>query len=577
MAPITFLGRTDIIQKLDEEVFSVPTDRFGDCLSICGPHGIGKTYLITHMRNAFAYRTVHTEFPSEYCCYLEIPVGNNETLVDFQSNLLAWLAGKLSPKVLRTRVEQFRSDPIQYRIALESMSDLLTVYELLDNQPNRNKNGYDNWCNKIKRCMQPDGSSSVFLNYTNLGFRIILILDEFDRAAKGFPTGDIFQWLFSLSNKSSTGSHLNLSIVLLSRRRVNKIAHHMEDGSNFEDAYPPHPLRGFNNDELAEYFDSYATLPCGIPSLRQRQKIMYLCGRHPGLLMKMRKELSGIKSTNYDVDKIWYNNADLFKTVYEKMCEQLQREKISSRTDATLMDALLYQFEFFATEDEHYDERLTGSGFTTSMSEDDAVNDPKTGIKYYPDIFTLAGSKSIDDSTELLKCEPLSPYFLDYVRTNWRPDQQRGAAEYLEVTERALRIFIAAKLQLRYGTSWKSAAEDTLPNKMKLKFLENLQRSATLNGYSGDISILDVMAFDNYGAIIEKNWGELFEECFAPFESPDTPRLTKLLQELEFLRNCRNTSAHCNIKILNPQHLAHLKDVCDKLHLSIASNTPSAM
>lgn len=573
MSRSLFLGRADSIEKLEREVFSVPVGCFGDCLSICGPHGIGKTYLIDHMRGMFEQRVSLLEFPKEYCFYLEIVTKGTQTLVDFQNDLLARLAGELTEDLLEEAVEQQRENPVAYRSAKKSMKNLLAAYQLPNQQPNRGSEGYENWCSRIDRSMQSDGTSSVFRNYTNLGFRIILILDEFDRAAREYPSGDIFHWLFSLSNKSSTGSRLNLSTVLISRRRPNQIAHHMEDGSNFEDAYPPHALRGFNNQELDEYFKSFEGFACSVPTQKMRQQILYLCGRHPGLLMRMRAEISKDTAAEPNVNVIWRNNTGLFKTVYEKMCTQMQNERISVSTNTTLMDALLYQFEFFATEeDSHYDERLVNTGYATKTVEEEPVVDSETGIKYYPDIFTLSGVKDVEDAVELLKCEPLSPYFLEYVRRNWNPDVQKGAAAQLELTERALRKFIEEKLKFRYGSEWKTAAEDGIKKKgTKIRFLTRLQDMADLNGYDGDLSILDVLSFENYASIITKNWEGLFDCCFRSFICADMGCLEKLTTEMDFLKSCRDTSAHCNIKVLNTEYLAHLKDVCDRLNRDISN------
>ena len=477
---------------------------------------------------------------------------------------------------LNALMEQIRSDPTLDEFDLEdretALEALRTAYELPDQQPNRGAPGYESWCGKVSRCMQPSGMSSIFANYTLLGIRVILVMDEFDRAAKSYPQGDIFQWLFSLSNKSSAGSHLNLSIVLLSRRRVGKIAHHMEEGSSFESAYPPHPLRGFSNKDLEQYFSSYEELPCGLPNESQRRRILYRCGRHPALLMSMRKEAAKLDTPDWSVDQVWRANPGRFQSVYEKMCTQLQSEKTSRMANTTMMDAMIYQFEFFTVDNESYHERLIDAGFATSVLDKDAVRNPANGTLCYPDIFVLAGSKEIADSTQPILCEPLSPYFLDYIRLIWKPDRQNSVADYLELTERALRVFLADGLKKRYGDKWKTAVETALPLTNKQSYLDRLQDVAALNGYTGDLSMLDVLSFTDYMNIIRANWTGLFERCFTSYNTAATRSITALGQAMNYLRDCRNTSAHGSIKVLNSQQLSKLQETCDKLNEVISGN-----
>ena len=344
----------------------------------------------------------------------------------------------------------------------------------------------------------------------------------------------------------------------------------MEDGSNFEDGFPPTILQGFNNNELAEYFESY--LRMGINSLdaEQQKKVLYLCGRHPGLLMKMRKELSYVSPEKWNIERIWYSNSGVFNTVYDIMCRQLQSDRVSRNKTTTLMDVLLYQFEFFSVEDEAYSEWLINAGFASEVPEEDRIVDA-TGVSYYPDIFVLSGETLTAKSNERLKCEPLSPYFLEYVKRRWSPAQEDGLAACFELTERALRVFLREKLNSRYGDTWEAIAESALPNKQKNYYLNKLISFATLNGYTGELSILDVMGFENYYAVIKNDWNTLFEIYFTKYGSVGTSTLSRLEEDFKFLTSCRNTNAHGNLKILNPQNAGRLEMICNSLNRIIDS------
>ena len=203
MSTVTeLIGRKEQISILNKTIFAVDEASYGENCSICGPHGIGKTFLIDFLRQTFEQRHRHQFFPHEYCFYREIENNENKTLLDFKVRLLR----EFRKRIPMTKLEcEFGSCQDDY--AEDTLYELKYVYELLDRQPNRGEPGYDSWCGEIDSAMDPQTSESVFYNYTKLGIRIILILDEFDRAEKGYPLGDIFQWLFSLSNKSSGGMH----------------------------------------------------------------------------------------------------------------------------------------------------------------------------------------------------------------------------------------------------------------------------------------------------------------------------------------------------------------------------------
>lgn len=562
-----FLGREEHIKRLNKDIFDYPHSDEGDCISICGPHGIGKTYLINHLCEKFLQKSLRTRFPKEYCFYFEINNTENQNLIDLKNNLLVLLSKKITVEVLEQALSEFQEGSFEKWIAEEAVKDLKEAYSLPEAQPNKNAKGYDNWFGKINRSLEPYGNTSVFFNYTQLGIRLILIIDEFDRATKGFPTGDIFAWLFSLSNKSSSGMNLNMSVVLISRKAPNLIAHHMEDGSNFEDAYPPYHIAGFNNDDLGLYFESFNSLSSGVPSEEVRQKILYLCGRHPGLLMRMRSELECI---DYEVslstiNRIWHTNRGMFHSVYEKLCKRLQKETLSDNSKITLMDAMLYQFEFFVTKDNAFDYILIESGYATSMNYEKAVYSESLGGFYYPDIFVLSGEKEIENARVPLSCEPISPYFLEYLKTVWKPDKAKGIADYLGITERMLRLFLQDRLQYKYSSEWEDYARTAL-GKRKTNYFIRLQEVAEESGYTGTISILDIMGFDNYYDLIVQEWNKGFSDYFSGYGKHGLSDLDSIKEDLYFLCTCRNTARHENIKVLNQNQLKRLESTCSKLN-----------
>lgn len=565
-----FFGREEQIKRLNKDIFEYPHRNKGECISICGPHGIGKTYLINYLHNEFLNKTILTRFPKEYCFYFEISNREDQSLIDLKNDLLVRLSKKITVEVLEQALSDFEEGTFEKSLAEDAVNDIKEAYSLLEKQPNKNSEGYDSWYGKINRSLEPDGNTSVFYNYTQLGIRLILIIDEFDRAAKGFSTGDIFAWLFSLSNKSLSGMNLNMSIVLVSRKNPNLIAHHMEDGSNFEDAYQPYHIPGFNNKDINSYFESFNDLGIGIPSYDVKQKIIFLCGRHPGLLMKLRGELERAEGdVNIStINRIWYTNRGIFHSVYEKLCKRMLKETIGSNSNITLMDAMLYQFEFFVTEDNSFDYELIESGYATTMQYEEAVYSEELCGYYYPDIFVLSGEKDIKNARNPLSCEPISPYFLEYLKKVWKPDKEKSIADYLGITERKLRLFLQERLQCKYSSKWEEYACSALDkkNKGKISYFKRLQKIAEESGYTGNLSILDIMGFDNYCDLIEQEWNNIFLNFFTGYTSQGISDLDSIKEDMSFLYTCRNTVRHENIKVLNQNQLKRVEAICSKLN-----------
>ena len=569
-----FIGRERHINKLNKDIFAFPHEDKGECISIYGPHGIGKTFLIHEMCIRFSKKTQNNQYPKEYVVNYEI--NNSDTdLVDLMKNLLKKISDTIDDDILEHALSCI-GDTFDKKVAKKAVDILKDIYRLPEEQPNTEDKEYGHWRDRIYRSLGSDGRYSIFKNYTQLGIRVILTFDEFDRAYNRFPKGDIFTWLYSLSNKSSAGMDLNMSIILISRKRVGLIAHHMEDGSNFEDAYPPYLIGGFDLDELGVYFQTYKDLYMGIPTDDIKKTIMFLCGRHPGLLMKMRKELEredGVVDAN-TVERVWYLNRRIFHSVYERMCNQLQNEMVGSKSNISLMDAMQYQFELFATmsdsNNNEYSSSLIDSGYATSMHYERPQVDEESECLYYPDIFVLSGVKKIQDARIPLNCEPLSPYLLQYLNIVWKPDRTKGTADHLGITERKIRAYLHRCLEMIYQSGWEDHARNILSrsNKGKLAYYRSLKKMVEKNGYDGKVTILDVMGFGDYFDLIKENWDDMFKNDFNNYGEngiSDSERLDYIKSDMEFLRTCRNAASHQNIIILNNEQLERIDSICSML------------
>ena len=252
------------VKKLRRDVFLPAPEDLGSCYSLTGPNSTGKTTLIRHLMGELAQAAL----PNVYCFYRNIETGY--TFWSFWASLILEFSKAL-------REEQLRAAPTPDGYIVE---ELLETYDFFRTRsPETDFGNATNYLNNL------------FDNYTRLGIHIILVLDEFDRAAEVFRDTQFYDRLFSLSPKS--GSELKLSIVTVSRRSYGTIAVYDPEGSDPSEAFPQLALRGFSNRELEDYFATYADLPWNedrrLPSQQERQAILYFGGRSPAVLMNLRE------------------------------------------------------------------------------------------------------------------------------------------------------------------------------------------------------------------------------------------------------------------------------------------------
>ncbi|MCM1441001.1 MAG: hypothetical protein NC131_17635, partial [Roseburia sp.] len=403
----------------------------------------------------------------------------------------------------------------------------------------------------------------LFMAYTQIGIHILISIDEFDVAREAFPAssgdGSFFRQQFSLSPK--TPRPYRLSILIISRRRPNTIAHHMAGGSNFEDAYPPlFTLRGFSQRGMEQYFESYAALPCGVPGEERRRQICYFCGRHPGLLMKMRRlyDYYWRADTDPDPAALYRDHGQTITTSYERMTRLMREERVDS--SGTKCISAFVQAFIGPSYDESLPtqlEQIYGYGFLSRLE------------KGKPSIYQMAG---LGDGE--VDYEPLSPYYVNYVRVKVLPEDRSGLGNLVDEVELEVRRVILARLQSCHPQDWQRIL-DNFTTDAKQGFRENLDRVAYRNDADSrnvTYSNLDVMAFHDYSRIIRQHWPEM-RDAFPSFWGKGKLRRDEelrqekdeLREQFAFLNECRNCYAHNNGRVLSPQSCANLRLLCERL------------
>lgn len=535
-----FIGRRAEMKRLRQDVFFVKPNSYGFCYSLIGLNDIGKTTLIRKLVEEFEANTPKNTF------YFPTEITEGISFWLFWTRLVLKLSRSITEDVL---LDASLNADCDYTEEITEIYDFFN-----DNISNTETSEF--------RSQAIVYLSEIFSYYSEMGIRIIITIDEFDRAQKVFHDGQFFQFLFNLTPKALT--RLNLSIITISRRRVSTIAHHMQEGSDFEAAFPPLPLKGFNDAELADYFMTYKDLPCGILPEDAQKQILYLCGRSPGLLMGLRHEfeiMDIMDNPTIDIGWLYAEHGQFIKTAYNRMITLMESTFADREQHKPLLDLFIQQF-IGPAYDDNFDTELPllyDFGFVT-----------KGTVK--SNIFSLSGIKSNETNgcpENKLVYEPIAPYFVDYIKQIIIPNDISNLSGLLIKAERLIREVIEKEMKLLFPDTWENVINKYAGQKDY--YLETLQMKALQNDFSSkSISKLNVISFKEYYYIINDYWNN-FSKYFQAY-----PNRNALYAAMSLLSESRNDSAHLNLVIYNGENRRKLKDTCSAFIACLENHSNSA-
>ena len=529
-----FIGRRDQIKYLREMIFSTNLDRGFSC-SLRGPNGIGKTYLKNYVLEQFQKEIETKENQSIFVIDVFLDASYYEFFLSIFREAAACLTDEVldnAPKFNRYSMKKLR----QYLSSIHNIEEI-----------NANSEA------KIDELL-----TNFFVTTSALGFYFILIIDEFDNALSLFPretdNGKLFMKMYGLSSTKS-GKYKMLSIMLISRRRAGTIAHHMDGGSNFDDAYPADHLvlRGFDEREMAEYYQSYSTLPCGELCEKTKREIEFYVGSHPGMLMSLRTHIKIFcdQQDKIHMLDIYQEDGSGMRNAFSRMLELLRSEYTDRGNQIPAINAFNQVFNITPTYDAnlgHQAQLLYDFGFVTKQ-------DP-----------TMVENENIRPDSK--KCyavvgncwyAPLSKRFLLYVKENLTIHEKNEAHRLIDRTEERFRIFLQSHLQKVYGDMWQDQI-DTKYNQGD--YWENLQKNAQEYGALSRgvaVSVLDVLPFYTLGRIVKEHWEQL-NQYFQSFRTKN-----ELYNECWELTKYRNCCMHGTLRILGVEQHNKLKKICGAL------------
>lgn len=522
-----FIGRIAELKRLRNDVFFVEPGSYGHCYSLIGLNGIGKTTLIRRLGEEFYERT------PEHTFYFPTVLEDGITFWNYWTNLLQRFSEEIDEEYITSL---FPQPTMAQKNAIKKIK---SVYRLVNSESEKIET--DAYRSQLTRNLD-----DLFRYYKVIGVRIIITIDEFDRAQSIFTNGQFFQRLFDLTPKGSLTS-LDLSIITISRRRVSTIAHHMQEGSNFEDAFPPLPLKGFNDAELTDYFATYEALPCGLLSEEVQKQILYLCGRSPGLLMGLRHELEVIDEPTTDIGWIYAEHGQFIKNAYSRMITLMESTFADRAHQKPLLEVFVQKF-IGPAYDDNFDVELPmlyDFGFVT-----------KGTLK--SNIFSMSGVKTSEIGDSMgneLVYEPIAPYFVEYTKQMILPDDISNLSGLLIKAEKLIREVIEKEMKSAFSDTW----EDIINRYAGKKdyYLETLQIRALQNDFSSSsISKLNVISFKEYYYVMNDYWSN-FSKYFKSYANK-----SELFTTMSLLSESRNDSAHLNLMIYNGENRRKLRDAC---------------
>ena len=383
-----FIGRKKELQQLLDGFFSA--EKFS--AAVVGPNGIGKTFLVAKAAELFEQNAAANT------CYASVVMPQTENYLLAIAHIMNAVARAIPERKLR-RIEGADS---------YTVDDIANGYAFFQNSTDAELTASS--IRVMNHC------TDIFAALTELGVKLMLSIDEFDFTAGMDDTNNaaFLKWLFDLSAKTHS-KDCSCNVLLIARNSMETLSRKFMSrypASNFVDAYKDSrfTLRGFSEEELSEYFASYAALPCGVPCETHRQLIHQFCGRHPALLAEMRTLYAQANGAEQAVSpaQIFSDNWGGFTTAYKRLTTLLEKEILAQ--DGTTGLSVFYQL-FIGSP---YSDGFASHCSTLSSSGLITRTDDEPGA----DIFSLADMPRPSHSAGY---EPISPYYLSISATPSAP------------------------------------------------------------------------------------------------------------------------------------------------------------
>lgn len=367
-----------------------------------------------------------------------------------------------------------------------------------------------------------------YLNDNNV--RTIMILDEFDNAQKIFSEGtkhfELFRILF-------TDSKYNISAVTISRRQLSDIEGTTYMSSTFHGILDPIYFKGFNSDDLKEYFEVFKNNDIKL-SAPQISQIEYYAGNMPFLL-----SIIG----HYVIESYEFNHNNNISDIVENKCKAINDYYRDCIKHLERDDNLAKLLPF-----------TIGPNINVSQNERD-------------EMINLGYLKVINN-----RYIAISEHFMTFLKTKIN----NNTWENIINLEKAIKTIIGNQL-VKLVESYRVFGSDL--NQVEYEILNKTPRISEndLLRYSGYIrntyktckinaDYLDVMSLTDCVKVIDYTYEEIFKQFFGDQDKKE------VIYQLEKCGNARNPIAHGHEIYINESDRAMINSYCDNF-LKVFRNT----
>ena len=376
-----------------------------------------------------------------------------------------------------------------------------------------------------------DEIKDFFIEVKEIGYQMLLILDEFDHARHLFKGNTAFQRLRELADYPDYG----FSLVLTSRRNIRDIERLAGSTSPFHNIFQVQRLAMFNDEDLEIYFSRFSDIGMSL-SDEHKKRVLFYCGTHPYLL-----EMLG-----YEIVEMFRQN-------------QEQKIDVGKAADSILQSIF-----------DHYDDMIR------LLREDETLN------KLIQILFGPVIDVKQTDVTELQNYGLIKPtehgtyaayseHFHDYLKLHERSTEFASDLWPLwRDTEKSLREVITTTMSEVYGDNWIEVLGKQRPN-LKMIFDKCRKAQQTEEKSFKDRASQELIDFtypaDLFTIICAKGlWNPHFEPIFG--------RNTNWEECKQFLAKCRNPLAHNRDNILSSGQRKRLEGYCEDI-LDVLSSVNS--
>lgn len=378
-----------------------------------------------------------------------------------------------------------------------------------------------------------DEIKDFFIEVKEIGYQMLLILDEFDHARHLFKGNAAFQRLRELADYPDYG----FSLVLTSRRSIRDIERLAGSTSPFHNIFQVQRLGMFNDDDLEIYFSRFSDIGMSI-SDEHKKRVLFYCGAHPYLLEMLGWEIVEMNRQNQaqeiNVDKAADSILQSIFGHYEDMIRLLREEETLNKLLQILFGPVIDVKPTDVTELENY-------GLIKSTGGDPYV----------------AYSEHFHD---YLKLHERVTEFADDLHAIWSK------------TENAIREVITITMSDVYADDWIEVLEKARPNLKEVfnKCRQAQQKEERLFPDQTSQNLIDfTYPADLFRIILAKGlWSEHFQTIFG--------QNTNYWDERgKFLAKCRTPLGHNRENILRSDQRKIFEAYCDEI-LGVLSSVNSA-